>query len=126
MPEGREHDAQRDTHAFDFARPYRPLMCSPTEPAVWRNYLAWQVVYATAKLLSEPFVNEAFSMRQVLFGLKACQTEIRPMAHHFIDAPPTAAMVRHGARRDEASLPARCIRRMTQQCVVQGPRQGKP
>ncbi|MGH7296809.1 MAG: M13 family metallopeptidase [Polyangiaceae bacterium] len=43
-------------------------------PEAWRHYLAWQVVRAKARLLSKPFVDEQFAMRQKLTG----QKEIEP------------------------------------------------
>jgi predicted metalloendopeptidase len=44
------------------------------KPSAWRNYLAWHVVRAEAKLLPKRFVDEAFSLRQKLVG----QKEIEP------------------------------------------------
>jgi predicted metalloendopeptidase len=44
------------------------------KPAAWRHYLAWHVTRAKAKLLSRPFVDEVFAMRQKLTG----QKEIEP------------------------------------------------
>jgi putative endopeptidase len=38
--------------------------------AAWRHYLAWHVVHAEARLLSRPFVDEAFALRQKLTGQK--------------------------------------------------------
>ena len=40
------------------------------KPEAWRHYLTWQVVRAEARLLSKPFVDEAFAMRQKLTGQK--------------------------------------------------------
>ena len=37
-------------------------------PAAWRAYLAWHVVRSTARTLSQPFVDEAFALEQVLTG----------------------------------------------------------
>jgi len=37
-------------------------------PAAWRAYLAWHIVRSTARTLSQPFVDEAFAMEQVLTG----------------------------------------------------------
>jgi len=37
-------------------------------PAAWRAYLAWHIVRATARTLSQPFVDEAFALEQVLTG----------------------------------------------------------
>ena len=44
------------------------------KPAAWRHYLAWTVVRTEAKLLSKPFLDETFAMRQKLTG----QKEIEP------------------------------------------------
>jgi putative endopeptidase len=44
------------------------------KPAAWRHYLAWQVAHAEARLLSRPFVEEAFALRHELTG----QKEIEP------------------------------------------------
>ncbi len=49
------------------------LMHEEKAPA-WRHYLAWHVVRAEARLMSKPFVDEAFAMRQKLTG----QKEIEP------------------------------------------------
>jgi predicted metalloendopeptidase len=40
------------------------------KPAAWRHYLTWQVAHASARLLSKPFVEEAFALRQKLTGQK--------------------------------------------------------
>ena len=45
-----------------------------TKPAVWQSYLTWQVLHSTASLLSKPFVDEAFKLRQALTG----QPELPP------------------------------------------------
>ncbi|HWO11587.1 MAG TPA: M13 family metallopeptidase, partial [Polyangiaceae bacterium] len=37
-------------------------------PVAWRAYLAWQIVRATARTLSQPFVDEAFALEQALTG----------------------------------------------------------
>jgi predicted metalloendopeptidase len=44
------------------------------KPAAWRHYLAWHVTRGEARLLSKPFVDEAFAMRAKLTG----QKEIEP------------------------------------------------
>ena len=44
------------------------------KPAAWQHYLAWQVVRAKARLLSRPFVDEVFALRQKLTG----QKEVEP------------------------------------------------
>jgi putative endopeptidase len=36
--------------------------------AAWRAYLAWHIVRSTARTLSQPFVDEAFALEQVLTG----------------------------------------------------------
>jgi predicted metalloendopeptidase len=40
------------------------------KPAAWRHYLTSQVLHTEARLLSRPFVNEAFALRQKLNGQK--------------------------------------------------------
>ncbi|HEY5242706.1 MAG TPA: M13 family metallopeptidase, partial [Polyangiaceae bacterium] len=44
------------------------------KPSAWRHYLAMQVVGSEARLLSKPFVDEAFAMRAKITG----QKEIEP------------------------------------------------
>ncbi|HET7539374.1 MAG TPA: M13 family metallopeptidase [Polyangiaceae bacterium] len=49
-------------------------LVTTTKPAVWQNYLKWQIVHDTASLLSKPFVDERFAMQQALTG----QPELPP------------------------------------------------
>ncbi len=52
------------------------------EPAAaWRHYLAWQIVAASAKRLSMPFVNESFAMRQKLTGQKELEPRWKRCVH---------------------------------------------
>ncbi len=40
------------------------------KPAAWRNYLTWWAVHALAPRLSKRFVDESFTLRQTLYGVK--------------------------------------------------------
>jgi putative endopeptidase len=46
------------------------LLMHKEAPAAWRHYLAWQIVHAEARLLSKPFQNEEFALRQKITGQK--------------------------------------------------------
>jgi putative endopeptidase len=45
-------------------------LLTTAKPDAWRSYLAWHVVRASASVLPKAFVDEAFSMRQMLSGEK--------------------------------------------------------
>jgi putative endopeptidase len=61
-------------------------LISTTKPAVWQSYLTWQVVHSTASLLSKPFVDEAFRLRQALTGQPELPPRWRRCVHATDDA----------------------------------------
>ena len=61
-------------------------LISSTKPAVWHSYLTWQVVHGTASLLSKPFVDEAFKLRQALTGQPELPPRWRRCVHATDDA----------------------------------------
>ncbi|HEY3665685.1 MAG TPA: M13 family metallopeptidase, partial [Polyangiaceae bacterium] len=61
-------------------------LIATTKPAVWQSYLSWQVVHSTAKLLSKPFVDEAFRLQQALTGQPELPPRWRRCVHATDDA----------------------------------------
>jgi putative endopeptidase len=62
------------------------VLISSTKPAVWQSYLSWHIVRSTAMLLSQPFIDEAFKMRQALTG----QPELPPRWRRCVQATDSA------------------------------------
>ncbi|MET0791563.1 MAG: M13 family metallopeptidase [Polyangiaceae bacterium] len=57
-------------------------LITTTKPAVWQSYLSWHIVRSTAMLLSQPFIDESFKMRQALTG----QPELPPRWRRCVQA----------------------------------------
>jgi putative endopeptidase len=52
------------------------------KPAVWQNYLSWQIVHQTARALPKAFVEEDFTLKQALSG----QKELAPRWKRCVEA----------------------------------------